>query len=217
MLLAENRVDARPAQRVLIIDRSRLEASWLAEFLVGSEVAAWSAELAHLEQIAGEVRPTVLLVDGALVDEQVAARVEALGAQRVIVLTDGPGTAGARIRRSLTMSRRHHPEDLVAVIHGADVTALAHDTGPGVEGFDDKAASRLQQLTAREMDVLRALLRGAVTHQLAEGLGISPNTMRTHVQNVFGKLGVHSRLEAVTLALRAGLRDDFVAVAATDA
>ena len=216
MLLAENPVEARPGQRVLIIDRSRLEASWLAEFLVSANVASWHVELEQLEQMAAELRPTVLLVDGGLIDDRVAARVEAIGAERVIVLTDGPGTAGARIRRSLIMSRRHHPEDLVAVIHGADVTAIAQEPGFAGDGVDDKAASRLQQLTAREMDVLRALLRGAVTHQLAEGLGISPNTMRTHVQNVFGKLGVHSRLEAVTLALRAGLRDDY-AVAASDA
>ena len=48
-----------------------------------------------------------------------------------------------------------------------------------------------------------------MTERLAESLGISPNTMRTHIQNVLSKLGVHSRLQAVALALRAGVRPDF--------
>lgn len=60
-------------------------------------------------------------------------------------------------------------------------------------------------LTHRELDVLRLLARGAATGEVARGLGISPTTVRNHIQHIFAKLDVHTRLQAVSLALRHGL------------
>ena len=60
-------------------------------------------------------------------------------------------------------------------------------------------------LTLRERQVLALLADGASNKSMAKRLSLSPNTVRTHVQNTLGKLGVHSRLEAVTLAIRQGL------------
>ncbi len=60
-------------------------------------------------------------------------------------------------------------------------------------------------LTPRQTEVLRALGAGSSTARIAERLRISPATARAHVRNILTKLGVHSRLEAVTLALRNGL------------
>lgn len=57
-----------------------------------------------------------------------------------------------------------------------------------------------ESLTRREREVLRLLATGANTRVLAERLSVSPATVRNHVQNLFGKLGVHSRLEAVAYA-----------------
>jgi DNA-binding NarL/FixJ family response regulator len=54
------------------------------------------------------------------------------------------------------------------------------------------------RLTPRELQVLTALASGAASAEIARSLKMSPNTVRTHVQNVLGKLGVHSKLEAVT-------------------
>lgn len=59
-------------------------------------------------------------------------------------------------------------------------------------------------LTARERQVLRLLVEGASNKEMARRLAIRSNTVRTHVQNLLGKLRVHTRLEAVTLAMRAG-------------
>jgi DNA-binding NarL/FixJ family response regulator len=59
-------------------------------------------------------------------------------------------------------------------------------------------------LTARERQVLRLLVEGTSNKEMARRLAIRSNTVRTHVQNLLGKLRVHTRLEAVTLALRAG-------------
>jgi DNA-binding NarL/FixJ family response regulator len=63
----------------------------------------------------------------------------------------------------------------------------------------------LASLTGREREILAALADGATTSELAEEFGISPATVQTHVRNVLGKLGVHSKVEAVGTAWRAGL------------
>ena len=60
-------------------------------------------------------------------------------------------------------------------------------------------------LTHREQEVLRLLASGASTHTLATALCISPATARHHIGHLLSKLGVHTRLEAVTLALRRSL------------
>ncbi|MGH2530222.1 MAG: LuxR C-terminal-related transcriptional regulator [Actinomycetota bacterium] len=62
-----------------------------------------------------------------------------------------------------------------------------------------------EQLTPRERDVLALLVQGAGSHAIASRLGISPNTVRTHVQSILTKLQVHSRLEAATFAVRHGV------------
>ncbi|MFD3654150.1 LuxR C-terminal-related transcriptional regulator [Streptomyces sp. NPDC058620] len=60
-------------------------------------------------------------------------------------------------------------------------------------------------LTPRECEVLRCMVAGLGRKAVAERLFLSPHTVRTHMQNVLGKLGVHSTLAAVALARRAGV------------
>jgi two-component system nitrate/nitrite response regulator NarL len=67
------------------------------------------------------------------------------------------------------------------------------------------AALLASQLTRREKELLQLLSEGASSVQIAESLHISRHTVRTHVQSVLGKLGVHSRLEAAAFAVRYGL------------
>jgi DNA-binding NarL/FixJ family response regulator len=62
----------------------------------------------------------------------------------------------------------------------------------------------LDDLTPRERHVLQLLRRGMSTLDIVRELGVSPSTVRTHVQSIFIKLDVHSRLEAVALLDRAG-------------
>jgi PAS domain S-box-containing protein len=57
-------------------------------------------------------------------------------------------------------------------------------------------------LTPRQSEVLRMLEHGRSTRQIAQELHLSPETVRNHVRHVLRALGVHSRLEAVTLARR---------------
>jgi DNA-binding NarL/FixJ family response regulator len=63
----------------------------------------------------------------------------------------------------------------------------------------------LKRLTARETEILRALAAGDATAAIAKDLGISPLTVQSHVKSILSKLGVHSKIEAVTLAWRHGL------------
>jgi two-component system NarL family response regulator len=57
-------------------------------------------------------------------------------------------------------------------------------------------------LTQREREVLDCMVEGLSRDEIAKRLGVAGNTVRTHTQNLTGKLGVHSSLQAVTLALR---------------
>lgn len=63
----------------------------------------------------------------------------------------------------------------------------------------------VDSLTPRELEVLRCMVAGLGRKAVAERLFLSPHTVRTHMQNVLGKLGVHSTLAAVALARRAGV------------
>ncbi len=57
-------------------------------------------------------------------------------------------------------------------------------------------------LTRRELEILRMIATGVSTKAAADKLHVSPATVRNHVQNILGKLGAHSRLEAVAIATR---------------
>jgi PAS domain S-box-containing protein len=62
-----------------------------------------------------------------------------------------------------------------------------------------------EKLTERERDVLQLLAQGYSTQQIAQALSISKSTTRNHIQNVYQKLGVHTRAQAVAYAFEHGL------------
>ena len=68
----------------------------------------------------------------------------------------------------------------------------------------------MARLTRREREVLALLTEGADNEAIAESLYISPETARTHVQNLLGKLEVHSRLEAAAFVVQNGILDELV-------
>lgn len=77
--------------------------------------------------------------------------------------------------------------------------------GAAGDGEGDAGAAGGGLLTRREVDILRHLRTGADTAEIAASLGLSPATVRNHVQSVLRKLHAHSRLEAVSLATKNGL------------
>ncbi len=68
-----------------------------------------------------------------------------------------------------------------------------------------KTETPQEALTERELDVLRLLAKGSANKQIGVSLTISESTVKTHVANIFQKLGVSDRTEAVTTALQRGL------------
>lgn len=67
-----------------------------------------------------------------------------------------------------------------------------------------EAQRALEQLTPRERDVLQALGRGLSDKEIAQDLGVSTETVRTHMVNILSKLEVDSRLQALVFAVRHG-------------
>jgi len=70
---------------------------------------------------------------------------------------------------------------------------------------DSPDQQKYEPLTPREEELLRYMAQGKSGKSIAAELSISHMTVRTHIRNLMGKLGVHSRLEAVTFALQHGL------------
>ena len=63
---------------------------------------------------------------------------------------------------------------------------------------------RVNRLTPRQTEILQLLAEGIPASEIAGKLGMSPLTLRTHVQNILTRLGVHTKLEAMALAIRHG-------------
>lgn len=62
-----------------------------------------------------------------------------------------------------------------------------------------------ERLSAREIQILEQLARGRSNEEISEIFILSPNTVRTHIHNIIKKMGVHSKLQATTLALQLGI------------
>jgi len=71
-----------------------------------------------------------------------------------------------------------------------------------------RIANAAQQLTPRERQIMQRVSRGQTNAEIAWQLGISPETVRKHLEYVFGKLGVHTRTAAVAALF--GLEQDLV-------
>jgi DNA-binding NarL/FixJ family response regulator len=67
------------------------------------------------------------------------------------------------------------------------------------------AEALVGRLTDRELDVLELMVRGMRRAEIAAAMFVSVNTVRTHARNILAKLEVHSSVEAVSVARRAGL------------
>jgi DNA-binding NarL/FixJ family response regulator len=103
--------------------------------------------------------------------------------------------------------------EAIRAVHRGDTLVPARMLGGLLERLlqqrraRDEAARRLSRLTPREREVLTLLAQGGDNDSIARVLVISPQTARTHIQNVLVKLGVHSRLEAAAVAIQNGLVD----------
>jgi DNA-binding NarL/FixJ family response regulator len=184
--------------------------------LAGDGASALQAVLTH--------HPDVLVVDtqmpGPAVTELVRLVGQAEPATRVLLLAEDARLApssrpdpGGPAGTTRAVSARELAEAIRAVAAGFQVTpadpAVAQgappEQPPERSERDDHAELLLRSLSEREREILDLLARGYSNRRIAEVCYLSLNTVRTHVQNVLVKLGVHSKLEAAALAVRQGL------------
>ncbi|MEU7029714.1 response regulator transcription factor [Streptomyces sp. NPDC046275] len=215
--------------RVLVVDDHRVFAESLAAALAAEpdvEVAAAGsgpAALRCLDRAAAEGRRfDVMLVDADLGSgdgiELVGQVREGRPGLRGVVLAEKDDARRAALALQAGawgwVAKDSSLQRLLAVVRGVlrDETHLPPALLTGVlreltEARRHRTESErlVESLTPREREVLRCMVAGLGRKAVAERLFLSPHTVRTHMQNVLGKLGVHSTLAAVALARRAGV------------
>lgn len=135
----------------------------------------------------------VLILSG-YEDDLLLARAVQAGALGLIRKTEAVVDVARSVRRASKGERMHEDDE----IEGA-LRRLRHRRDQ-----DSSAEQRLSRLTPREVEILQAMARGLPPDEIARSLSMSPHTLRTHTQNIITKLGVHSKLEALVLAIRHG-------------
>jgi two-component system nitrate/nitrite response regulator NarL len=129
----------------------------------------------------------------------------------VVILTSVPSHPAAAEARKLGVAGFLSKDRNVAEIAEAlDVIATGRTVFELTLSCHTRAASSRRSelpydLTPRESEVLRRIVAGQSTEQMASEMKIAPGTLRTYVKNVLSKLGAHSRLQAAALATREGL------------
>lgn len=123
----------------------------------------------------------------------------------------------ARIRAAIRIKQAQdqliHKNAKLETLAKHVLAAVQHFERPRIagEGVPDRQAEgegkAMVRLTRRELEILQMLARGLSNEAISRQLYISPTTTRNHIQNILGKLGVHSKLEAVAYAVRAGYVD----------
>ena len=167
-----------------------------------------------------ELQAHVVIADLAQADTQLfsaASDLERAGIG-VVVLIDEPSVgwtaralqAGVRA----ILPRESSENEIVSAVLAADrglilldpelTKELASQTRT-VTSTPENTADRLEELTPREVEVLRLMAEGFGNKQIAARLGISDHTVKFHISSILAKLSVSSRTEAVTQGIRMGL------------
>lgn len=179
------------------------------------EVVGEAARGDEALELALELRPDVLLVDlrmPGLNGIEVARLLgETSGAPRVLLLTAyddetyvtealAAGAAGYLLK---TTPGRELVEAVRAVHAGS--TVLEHSLSQRLALSSIRPAVRGPRLSERELQVLRRTARGLSSKEIAVQLQISQRTVEGHLNNIYAKLGVSSRTEAVVQAAERGM------------
>ena len=208
VLIVDDHQTFAEALRSLLSREADLHPVWIARSVPEARV------------LLGRYQPAVVVLDLLLADGsglQVVDHVrEESAGSRMLVLTGFTSLepAVAALQRGVLgwLPKTVDPDRLVAAIRGVarGEAWLSPDllgdvlprlvAQPGIAPHDPLAS-----LTPREREVLQCMVDGLSRGEIASRLYLSANTVRTHTQNLLAKLGVHSTLESVALALRQGM------------
>ncbi|MCH7587080.1 MAG: response regulator transcription factor [Chloroflexi bacterium] len=200
--------------RVLIVANDPLARAGLSALLEDRAECAVVASLPVQdlnERMLDIYQPDVLLWDAGWENEATDQRKDASWLSEdsppiIALLSDRTQSIGVRPQGML--AREADGDELIiamqAVIRG--LTILRPEFGtqilPSSKGLD---IYPIEQLTAREIEVLQQLAEGLPNKTIAERLGVSEHTIKFHVNAIFRKLGAQSRTDAVVRATRLGL------------
>jgi two-component system, NarL family, nitrate/nitrite response regulator NarL len=210
-----------PTLRVLIVDDHLLFAEAIRVALEdgGLSVVGTISIAAEALGAVGRLEPDVILMDLALPDQSGLATGQAILERHpeakivaVTALNDRSAVDEAlRIGFRGYLTKDTPVAQFVTAVRSAidGHLVLPHRLSPARRRSEAESDAALlaSQLTPREREVLALLVQGADGKKAAAILGISLNTVRTHVQCILTKLQVHSRLEAATFAVRHRLVD----------
>jgi len=198
ILIVENQTLTRVGIETILNEQNDIE-------IVGE--AETSADgLRLFEQIKPDVTILSLrLPDSCAVDE-IENYLKKNERAKIIVLADHAGDA--EISRSLKNGAFGY---VCQDVSATDLVKAIRTVHAGKKYLQAEVANVLnenigqEELTKTERKILQAIVAGKANKEIAFDLNVSENTVKTHVKNVFGKLGVSDRTSAATLAIRRGL------------
>jgi DNA-binding NarL/FixJ family response regulator len=184
----------------------------------GHAVCATATTVAGLIEAVTECQPGVCLTDIRYSDGEAVGALAAMSSDspqtRFIILTADADPETVRgVLAAGAHGFVHKSRGMPVLLDVLDRVAAGEVAVEGARATVRPPASRAQPdllrlasyLTRRELECLALLAKGLDTTTIARRLGVSRTTVRTHVQSLLSKLGVHSRLEAVSLATKFGL------------
>lgn len=198
--------------RVLVAARSSVVRAGLESTVRSSSLLqlAGAVDWALLNSV--DHQADVLLIEaGDIQPERLISLTEEVSLPSVLLLdTSDPMLVSSALRAGIrgVISREATPDEIesaIQAVHAGLVVIPAGSLPELLPVVRATAEALAEPLSDRELEVLDLIAEGLSNKLVAHRLGISEHTVKTHITSIFGKLGVASRTEAVSQAIRRGL------------